>query len=191
MKIRMGLFALVIAVVALILACTLPVIIQGPTGLTGPQGPQGVQGDVGLQGIQGIQGLPGINGSVGPQGEKGDTGENGTQGIPGDIRGEWVLVNSLSGLGSLTFTLSPNSPVKVYWIATSLENDSCLIVSMMSFNTSKVAIWSEIAFTLGETIRDVDISLVNPNEPYTLSIQAKRGSFIEIHADVYRWASSP
>jgi hypothetical protein len=190
MKIKMNMIVLVVAIVALMLSIILPTIVQGPVG------PQGIQGIQGLQGETGETGATGPNGTIGPngsQGPKGDVGENGSQGIPGTIRGAWVLVGTLTGLGSQSFNLSlgMNSPVKIFWRAISTSNDSCLIVKLVGDGSEGSAIWRETSFIPLEEKCGIEVTLVNPNEAFTLTLQAKWGGFSYVTADIYRFASSP
>ena len=180
MKLRIGLF---ISITALILAIVLPIAIPGPQGERGPQGIQGIQGIQGEAGIQGIQGEKGDNGTIGPQGEKGDKGDTGE---PGSMQGSWVLAGTLSGPGTMVVNATPNSPVKIFWVATSTENDSVLIVQLSA--DSGVNAWREISFLPGETKKGIEITLVNPNELQTLIISAKTGDFSGLVTNVYRFA---
>ena len=183
MKIRIGLY---LGITALLLAIILPFVVPGPQGETGPQGQQGIQGAQGIQGETGPQGIPGINGSVGEKGEKGDVGENGTQGEPGNLMGAWAIGTHLTGLGTTAVSPGTNSPIRVFWVATATEN-STLIVSLES--AEGMVIWREIPFDSGETKKGIEFTLVNPTLSYTLSLSAKSGSFINVHADAYIWVA--
>lgn len=182
---------MLVAVIALILAIVLPIAIPGPQGIQGVQGPIGLTGETGAtgaQGIQGIQGIPGINGS---QGEKGDTGEMGPQGEPGVIRGQWVLVGTVSSLSSQSFDLSVgnSSPIKIFFYASSdASNESCLVIKLLGDTSGVSALWKEISFMPSETKGGTEITLINPVETFTLSLTAKRGGFTSITADIYRFA---
>ena len=193
-KIKMSLYATAIAVIALVLAIVLPIAIPGPTGAIGPQGATGVQGEIGLTGIigeTGEQGIPGVNGTDGEKGNTGETGPNGTQGIPGSIHGQWVLVGTITTLGSQTFdtTIGQSSPIKIFWTATSdLSNESCLIVKLQGSTSGQTNVWKETSFLTSENKCGTEITLVNPNEQVTLSLTAKRGNFVSITADIYRFA---
>lgn len=71
---------LLVAAMALTLACTGE---QGPVGPAGRTGAQGVEGPEGPQGPQGVQGVPGVQGPTGPQGEPGPRGVEGVPGVQG------------------------------------------------------------------------------------------------------------
>jgi len=188
MKIRVSMISLSIAIVALILAIVLPIVIQGPQGIQGPVGPTGLTG---ATGAQGPNGSVGPNGTVGPQGEKGDKGDNGSQGPIGVIRGSWVLVGDLVGTSeSFNLSLGMNSPIKVTWSATALDNDSVLIVKLIGDTSGDNAIWTEVAFSPHETKRGVETTLLNPSESFTLSMVVKAGDLTDLHASVYRFVTA-
>ena len=87
-----------LSVLAICLACTIPLIIvvliltgyfdgatgdKGPIGDRGPRGPKGPIGDKGPQGPQGIKGPQGPIGNKGPVGDKGPQGAKGVVGNKG------------------------------------------------------------------------------------------------------------
>ena len=191
MKIQMSKYAMMLAIVALLLSITLPFAIPGPTGPVGPQGPKGEIGETGATGVQGEKGDTGANGSIGPQGIPGVNGSKGDRGDPGVIRGNWVKVGTLTSLTSQSFdlTIGESSPVKIFWYATSdLSNESCLVVKLSGDTSGATALWKEIDFLKSEVKGGTEITLINPTESFTLSLTAKRGGFTSIVADIYRFA---
>jgi len=76
---KLGILAMIVAVIALILAGASVAIEEA-----GPKGDIGLTGEVGPQGEQGPQGEPGPQGENGSQGPKGDTGCTGPKGNPGE-----------------------------------------------------------------------------------------------------------
>jgi hypothetical protein len=88
-----------LSVIAIILACCIPMVIvglilsgyfdgaEGPLGQKGPVGPQGPVGSQGPEGPKGPEGPLGQKGPVGPQGPVGSQGTVGPKGPSGDLSG--------------------------------------------------------------------------------------------------------
>ena len=181
MKIKFGIVALVVALVAIASAF----IITGPQGPRGEQGIQGIQGNPGANGSTGPRGF---NGSQGPNGSIGPKGENGTTGAPGHLRGAWVPIGNFTGNGSHSYNFIDASPIKIFWEASNGLNATTFIVKTTSNCNGDIIVWSEITLGPSESRKGIEVSLLNPQCDATVSITIKSGSLSSIKTTVYRFA---
>lgn len=120
---KLGTAGLVVAVIALIVACSGAALARGVLitklsqispkvqkklkGATGPQGPAGPQGPQGEQGPKGDQGARGDRGEEGPEGKEGPPGPTETKLPAGQtLKGLWQFQVNQNPFGLGIFTIS-------------------------------------------------------------------------------------